>query len=142
MGLPIKAGTFRISSGFGMRGGTEHRGLDIFSVVPGQSYDGADIYAAEDGVVIEARSGVSEFGCWIWLRHAIEGKTVDTIYGHMYPDDLLVTKGQRVKRGQLIAYVGNNGQSSGPHLHFEVWTSPGRVGGKAIDPAPLLGLTA
>lgn len=78
------------------------------------------------------------FGNWVWLRHVVAGRTVDTIYGHMYRHKIHVKKGDVVRRGDKIAEVGNNGQSSGAHLHFEVWTSPGRVGGVAVDPAPWL----
>lgn len=81
----------------------------------------------EDGQVVEGseRAQVSGFGCWVWLRHVVAGQVVDTIYGHMYQRDILVKKGDRVKRGQLIAKVGGNGGVP-PHLHAELW-----VGGKA-----------
>lgn len=118
-----------------MRGGSMHRGIDFAASL------GTPILAAADGVVVEARSGVSGFGCWIWIRHTVLGKPVDTIYGHMYIQDLLVKTGDRVKKGQQISRVGNNGQSSGPHLHFEVW--PGnRVAGASVDPADWIGLTS
>lgn len=103
--------------------------------MPGRDYSGAPIFAMEDGVVIEGaeRANVTGFGNWVWLRHIIDGRTVDTIYGHMYQRTILVRKGDRVRRGQKIAEVGNNGQSSGAHLHAEVWED-GRVGGTAVDP--------
>ena len=105
-----------------------HRGVDFAAPL------GTPIYAAADGMVVESRSGVSGFGCWVWIRHTINGARVDTIYGHMHEDGLLVKAGQVVKRGQFIARVGNNGQSTGPHLHFEVYLAPGRIGGTAVDP--------
>ena len=129
-----------MTSGFGPRNGTMHRGIDFASVKPGKDYSGAPILAAEDGVVVEARSGVSGFGCWIILEHRIDDELLHTVHGHLYLKDLLVKAGQQVTRGQQIGRVGNNGDSSGAHLHFEVWRN-GRYKGTAIDPAPWLGLT-
>lgn len=93
----------------------------------------------EDGEVVEGaeRQNVGGFGGWVWLRHVIDGQIVDTIYGHSYRSDIRVRKGDRVKRGDVIALVGNNGDSSGAHLHAEVWPG-GRFGGVAVDPAPWL----
>lgn len=117
----------------------QHRGIDFASVTPGKSYLGADILAAADGIVRESRSGVSGFGCWVIVEHQIGGAMVHTVYGHMYPQDLLVAVGQKVTAGQPLARVGNNGDSSAPHLHFEVWPG-GRYKGSAVDPAPWLGV--
>ena len=117
-----------------------HRGIDFASATPGRDYSGAKIFAMADGVVIEGRErqNVSGFGGWVWLRHSIAGQVVDTIYGHMYQNKIHVTKGDRVTRGQHIADVGDNGDVDGAHLHAEVWTTPGRVGGTAVDPTPWL----
>ncbi len=106
-----------------------HRGVDFAAPL------GTPIYAADEGMVVEARDGVSGFGCWVWLRHTVAGRRVDTIYGHMYLDDLLVTAGEQVQARQLISRVGSNGKSTGPHLHAEVWPG-GRLSGKAVDPMP------
>lgn len=110
----------------------------------GKDYSGADVYAMEDGVVVEGseRQRVSGFGGWAWIRHTINGVTMDTIYGHMYQRDILVKKGDKVKRGQKIGKVGNNGDSSGAHLHAEAWLGGDapRVTGVAIDLQPYLGL--
>ncbi len=108
-----------------------HRGVDFAASL------GTPIYAAEDAEVVEGseRQDVSGFGGWVWLRHRINGRVVATIYGHMYQRDILVKKGDRVKRGQQIARVGNNGKSTGPHLHAEVWPG-GRLYGTAVDPMP------
>ena len=130
---PMKQGTFQVSSGYGPRWGTFHAGLDFAAPI------GTPIYAAADGVVVEGREryGVSGFGSWIWLDcQASVGK--DFIYGHVKHDGILVKKGDRVKAGQQIGVVGNEGQSTGPHCHFEVWGSPGRLGGAHQDPAPHL----
>src|SRR5687768_447470 len=113
---PMKPGTYRVTSGFGPRWGTIHRGIDYAAPV------GTPIYAAENGTVVDARSGVGGFGCWIVIDHLVNGKKVSTVYGHMFPNGLLVRRGQKVVRGQKIALVGNNGDTTGAHLHFEVWT--------------------
>lgn len=111
-----------------------HRGIDYGVPL------GSPLYAMEDGVVVEGseRQNVGGFGGWLWTRHQINGQVVETIIGHMYQRDIYVKKGDRVKRGQLVALSGNNGDSTGPHAHVEVWTAPGRVGGTAVDPAPWL----
>lgn len=130
---PMKQGTYTVSSGYGPRWGTFHAGLDFAAPI------GTPIYAAADGVVVEGREryNVSGFGSWIWLDcQQSVGK--DFIYGHVKHDGILVKAGDRVRAGQQISVVGNEGQSTGPHLHFEVWGSPGRLGGSHQDPAPYL----
>ncbi|WP_091673861.1 M23 family metallopeptidase [Amycolatopsis marina] len=111
-----------LTSGFGGRWGTTHYGLDFRGNI------GAPIVAAADGVVIEA-GPASGFG--LWVRIQLDDGTVH-VYGHM--NSYSVSVGERVKAGEQIAEVGNRGQSTGPHLHFEVWTA----GGQKVDPAPWL----
>src|SRR5574340_865592 len=99
------------------------------------------IYAPTDGYVVEGKDrkpgSVDGFGNWIWIDAQREvGK--DFIFGHLEHGDVLVGRGDRVKAGQLIGYVGSAGQSTGPHLHFEVWGAPGRVGGDHMDPVAWL----
>ncbi|MCS7479537.1 M23 family metallopeptidase [Umezawaea endophytica] len=101
------------TSGFGYRDGAMHYGLDIAAPI------GTPIYAAADGVVIEA-GPASGFGLWVKVEHA-DGTV--TVYGHMYRFN--VRKGQQVLAGEQIAEVGNNGVSFGAHLHFEVWNAAG-----------------
>ena len=127
---PMKTADYVISSGFGPRDGTMHQGIDL------AGDDGSPIYAAADGTVIAA-GDASGFGQWIVLDHNINGHKWSTVYGHMWPHGVLVKPGQHVTAGQHIAALGNNGQSSGPHLHFEVWDGGHRDfgGGTAIDPA-------
>ena len=136
---PMKAGTFTISSGYGGRrdpfsgAWTGHNGLDYAAAI------GTPIYAVADGVVVEGkdRTGVYGFGSWIWLDcQAAVGR--DFIYGHVKHSGILVRAGDRVVAGQQIGVVGNEGNSTGPHLHFEVWGPPGRVGGDHEDPAAWL----
>ena len=130
---PMKQGTYQVSSGYGPRWDTFHAGLDFAAPI------GTPIYAAADGVVVEGREryNVSGFGSWIWLD-CQDSVGKDFIYGHVKHDGILVKAGDRVRAGQKIGVVGNEGQSTGPHLHFEVWGSPGRLGGSHQDPAPYL----
>lgn len=107
-----------ITSGYGPRWGTMHAGIDIANRI------GTPILAAVDGVVAES-GPASGFGLWVRVKHA-DGTT--TVYGHI--DRSLVREGQRVEAGQQIATMGNRGESTGPHLHFEVWNA----GGVKINP--------
>ncbi len=102
-----------LTSGFGARWGTTHFGIDLANAI------GTPILAAADGVVVESGS-VSGFGMWVKLGHA-DGST--TVYGHI--NRSLVEEGQEVRAGEEIAEMGNRGQSTGPHLHFEIWNADG-----------------
>jgi murein DD-endopeptidase MepM/ murein hydrolase activator NlpD len=98
-------------------GGSQHPGLDI------ATSRNAQIRAAGAGRVRTA--GVDEvYGQYVVLDH---GSGVESVYGHA--SRLLVTAGEQVERGQVIALTGSSGRSTGPHLHFEV-----RVGGRPVDP--------
>ncbi|MBF6298205.1 peptidoglycan DD-metalloendopeptidase family protein [Nocardia amamiensis] len=125
--LPLAVGTYTISSPYGPREDGFHYGLDFAAP------KGTPFYAPLDGIVVEGaeRTGVQGFGRWVWLdcQHAAG---VDIIIGH---GDPAVRSGDSVRAGQLIGYVNSHGQSSGPHAHLELWTPPGRVGGRAVDPA-------
>ncbi|MGY1826191.1 M23 family metallopeptidase [Blastococcus sp. SYSU DS0541] len=120
--LPVQGG--RLTSGFGPRWGTLHAGIDL--AAPMRTPE----YAVMDGVVLEA-GPASGYGLVVYLQH--ENGDV-TVYGHM--DAILVTPGQVVRAGDTIALLGNRGQSTGPHLHFEVHV--GGIGGERIDPLPWL----
>jgi murein DD-endopeptidase MepM/ murein hydrolase activator NlpD len=110
------AGEF--TSGYGGRWGTMHLGIDIAAPI------GTPILSVADGVIIEA-GPASGFGLWVRVQHA-DGTI--TVYGHV--NDYVVSEGQRVKAGQMIAHMGNRGFSTGPHLHFEVWAP----GGQKVNP--------
>ncbi|MFZ5627154.1 MAG: peptidoglycan DD-metalloendopeptidase family protein [Bacillota bacterium] len=97
-----------ISSPYGERWGRMHTGIDI------DGSTGNPVYAAEDGVVIQA-GWYAEYGKFIAIRHA---SGLVTRYGHLSSID--VTEGQRVSRGEYIGAVGSTGRSTGSHLHFEV----------------------
>jgi hypothetical protein len=128
---PMRSGTFQVTSPFGARRGSVHQGQDMAAPV------GTDIYAATDGVVV-ASGPASGFGQWIVLDGLVGGRPVSTVYGHMFPEGVLVRTGARVSAGQVIAKVGNAGVSTGPHLHFEVWASGRLQGGRVLDPAAWL----
>lgn len=106
-----------ITSQFGSRWGRNHNGIDI------SHNTGDPVYAGFDGVVKEASYKYS-YGNKILLEH--EGK-LQTIYAHLSAFDVKV--GDVVKKGDLIGRVGNTGNSTGSHLHFEL-----RVDGKPVDP--------
>ena len=96
------------TSGFGYRWGVLHAGIDIANSI------GTPILAASDGVVVAAGPQAG-YGNWVKLRHA-DGTV--TLYGHL--SAWTVDIGQRVWAGDQIAKMGNTGNSTGPHLHFEV----------------------
>ncbi|HZB19728.1 MAG TPA: peptidoglycan DD-metalloendopeptidase family protein [Blastococcus sp.] len=120
--LPVQGA--RLTSQFGARWGTLHAGIDL--AAPMQTPE----YAAMDGVVLEA-GPASGYGLAVYIQH--ENGDV-TVYGHM--DSILVEVGQVVRAGDTIALLGNRGQSTGPHLHFEVHV--GGLNGEKIDPLPWL----
>ena len=94
-----------------------HSGVDI-----GASY-GATVIAADSGTVITA-GWVSGYGNCIVISH---GNGISTLYGHL--SSIAVSSGQSVSRGQTIGYVGSTGNSTGPHLHWEV-----AVNGSQVNP--------
>ena len=116
--MPVDGAT--LTSGFGARWGTYHYGIDLAAPMHTPEY------AAADGVVLRAGSA-SGFGLAVYILH--ESGDV-TVYGHM--DEILVSPGDYVDAGETIALLGNTGQSTGPHLHFEV--HQGGEGGTKIDP--------
>lgn len=114
----VKPAEGSFTSGFGGRWGTTHYGVDIANAI------GTPIVSAMDGVVIEA-GPASGFGLWVRVQH--DDGTI-TVYGHV--NEIIAGQGTQVKAGDLIATIGNRGQSTGPHLHFEVWLG----GGQKVDP--------
>ncbi len=116
----------RISSGFGVRvhplSGFRkmHQGMDYAAVT------GTPVVAPADGVVVEARRW-GGYGNWLRIRHS---NGLETGYGHLSRYGSGIRAGQRVSQGQIVAYVGTTGASTGPHLHYEIWR-----GGQRINPA-------
>lgn len=107
----------RISSRYGTRWGRMHYGLDLAVST------GTPVRAAADGRVTWSGSR-GTYGNLVIIDH---GHRVETRYAHN--SRLAVRAGDSVKRGQIIAYSGNTGRSTGPHIHFEI-----RYRGKAVDP--------
>ena len=108
-----------VTSRFGARWGRSHKGLDIGAP------KGTPIKAAASGTVTVAQYGYSGgYGNYVMISH---GNGIQTLYGHC--NSLNVSVGQSVSQGQVIAYVGNTGNSYGNHLHLEI-----RVNGVAQNP--------
>jgi murein DD-endopeptidase MepM/ murein hydrolase activator NlpD len=116
-----------MSSGFGMRvhpvlgGMRSHKGIDLPATT------GTPIHASADGVVGKA-DWFGGYGLFVELDH---GGNMETRYGHM--SRIAVAEGQRVRKGDVIGYVGSTGRSTGAHLHYEV-----RIGGEAVNPVPYM----
>lgn len=98
-----------------------HEGLDF------TANTGTPVYAAADGVVSVAGAN-GGYGKMVQIEH---GSGLETRYAHT--SKILVKVGQRVAKGEVIAYVGNTGRSTGPHLHYEI-----RLNGNALDPRKYL----
>ncbi|MCV7068533.1 M23 family metallopeptidase [Mycolicibacterium farcinogenes] len=107
------------TSSYGYRWGVLHAGIDIANSI------GTPILAASDGVVIDV-GPTAGYGAWVKIRHS-DGTV--TLYGHI--NTWLVSVGERVMAGDQIATMGNRGNSTGPHLHFEVLVN----GSSRIDPS-------
>ena len=116
----------RISSGFGTRthpiSGFRkmHQGIDFAAGM------GTPVVAPADGVVVEARRW-GGYGNWLRIRHS---NGLESGYGHLSRYASGLRAGQRVSQGQIVAYVGSTGASTGPHLHYELWRN-----GQRINPA-------
>ena len=123
--LPIKKGSFiKIASTFGMRHHPilktkrMHNGVDFAAKI------GTEIRATADGIVTFANKNKG-YGNMIVIKH---NTTFETLYSQM--KEFTVKKGDKVKKGQVIGYVGISGNSSGPHLHYEV-----KKDNKNVNPA-------
>lgn len=116
-----------LTSDFGMRthpvlgGRRAHKGIDLAAPT------GTPIYATADGLVARA-DRFSSYGLYVEIEH---GADLETRYAHM--SRIAVAAGERVRKGDIIGYVGSTGRSTGPHLHYEV-----RVAGEAVNPIPYM----
>tara|TARA_Y100001935_G_scaffold254547_1_gene263941 strand:- start:2776 stop:3747 length:972 start_codon:yes stop_codon:yes gene_type:complete len=114
----------RMTSGYGYRihpiykTRKMHYGMDYSAKV------GTEIYATGDGVISKVKRSKRGYGNYVKINH---GFGYETLYAHM--SRYIVKKGQKVKRGEVIGYVGNSGISTAPHLHYEV-----RKDNKKINP--------
>lgn len=121
--LPL-SGTLRITSPYGPRThpikGTSgfHTGNDY------QAKQGTPVFAVSDGVVRKATPNGGAYGNQVVVDI---GGGLSGMYGHL--QRFSVQQGQRVRKGQVIGYVGSTGLSTGPHLHFETWYK-----GKPVNP--------
>lgn len=117
----------KFSSGYGYRSAPtrgasrNHKGIDI----PGPV--GTPIYATADGMIGRAQ-WVSGYGKYVEINH---GNAVQTRYGHL--SAMNVVPGQRIRKGDVLGYMGSTGRSTGSHLHYEV-----RIAGEAINPTAFL----
>ena len=121
--------THIITAGWTYTDGSAHNAIDLRAAV------GTPVYAAEDGTVDwlqtwdgRTKTGMQSYGNAVRLRHAAyNGGILQTLYAHL--KEIKVKCGQTVKEGELIGYSGNTGNSTGPHLHFEV-----RLNGTRYNP--------
>ncbi len=105
----------RIASGFGHRIDPIYKTVKLHAGLDFAAPQGTPIYATADGVVRLAGNTGNGYGNHVIINH---GYGYETLYGHQYRIKAKV--GQRVKRGELIGWVGSTGKSTGPHLHYEV----------------------
>lgn len=98
-----------------------HNGIDIPGAI------GTPIFATADGTVGRAQR-LGGYGNYVELEH---GNAIETRYGHL--SAIAVTSGQRVRRGDIIGYMGSTGRSTGSHLHYEV-----RIAGAPVNPIPFV----
>lgn len=130
--FPMPEGTWVMTSPYGMR---EHPITGEYTMHTGTDFagpDGTPILAAADGVVTVAEFS-GGYGGLVVIEHTVDGQTIATAYAHSWETGIHVKPGDRVTAGQHIADVGSSGQSTGPHLHFEVRV--GGTNGDHTDPA-------
>lgn len=130
--FPLPEGTWVLTSDYGPRIHPISRKQSFHTGTDFAAPDGTPILAAADGTVT-----VTEFtgsnGGLIVIEHRVRGQAVATAYRHMWERGIHVTPGQEVTAGQHIGDVGSSGNSTGPHLHFEVRDEG--TNGETIDPA-------
>lgn len=115
----------RVSDGFGPRSApcagcsSSHDGVDF---IPGV---GTPVMSIADGVVVLATENGGGLGVNVEVQHNIDGELVTSSYAHMQYGSLAVSVGQQVTAGQQLGLVGTTGQSTGPHLHLEMFKADG-----------------
>lgn len=134
----LRKGYHRMTSDFGPRSSGFHKGIDLTgNPSDNQGYD--YILAFADGIVVGVCNtysktgkvgGTGDMGNYVIIDH---GNGYKTRYMHMTKGSVGVTKGTKVKAGQVIGYMGNTGNSTGRHLHFDI-----SINGEYVDPKPYL----
>ncbi len=114
----------RIASGFGYRIDPVYKDRRLHAGLDFTAPSGTPIYATADGTVGDAGFHTGGFGNRVVINH---GFGYQTLYGHM--SKIKARVGEKVKRGEVIGYVGSTGKSTGPHCHYEVHRS-----GRPVDP--------
>jgi murein DD-endopeptidase MepM/ murein hydrolase activator NlpD len=114
----------RIASGFGYRIDPIYKTVKMHAGLDFTAPQGTPIYATADGVIKIAGRSDGGYGNHVVINH---GYGYETLYGHMLR--IKARRGQQVKRGDLIGYVGSTGKSTGPHCHYEVHKN-----GQKLDP--------
>lgn len=104
-----------VPSGYGWRTDPIYKTPEFHAGLDFTANTGTEIYATGDGIVITADAAAQGYGNHVVISH---GFGYQTLYGHM--SKIAVKIGKKVKRGELIGYVGNTGRSTGPHVHYEV----------------------
>ena len=115
---PVPSGYTTITTKMHYSSGQYHGAVDFGSA----GINGQPVYAAQEGVVVTAENLTTSYGTHVIIAHP---NGLYTLYAHGQRGSLRVSEGQYVSRGQQIMNVGSTGNSTGPHLHFEVRTSPG-----------------
>ena len=105
----------RMASGYGYRIHPIYKTRKMHAGMDFSAKTGTEIYATGDGVISKVRRSKRGYGNHVKINH---GFGYETLYAHM--SKYIVRKGQKVKRGEIIGYVGNTGTSVAPHLHYEV----------------------
>lgn len=105
----------RIASGFGYRIDPVYKTVKMHAGLDFAAPQGTPIYATADGTVTLAGNIGNGYGNHVIINH---GYGYETLYGHMFK--VKARAGQKVKRGEIIGYVGSTGKSTGPHCHYEV----------------------
>ncbi len=115
---PVPSGYTRVTTGMYYSSGSYHGAIDFGS----GGINGQPVYAVADGYVVTSTRLSGSYGNYILIAHA---NGLYTLYAHGQDGSRTVSAGQTVTQGQQIMRVGSTGNSTGPHLHFEVRTSPG-----------------
>ena len=111
-----------------------HTGMDIVCI----SKSSPKICAVASGTVVVAKAGSTGYGNYVVIQHlSDDGKRFYTLYGHMVDGSIAVAEGSEVQVGQVLGIMGSTGNSTGPHLHFEVRLND-NTSSNAVNPYPYL----